>query len=78
MRTHQNRRARQSAQLQFRFSWPEGPTNGGKNPKADGGANRYRPANDDDCFAQARGYIPPIGSPSYGRRGANNAEEVED
>lgn len=77
MRIQSNRRARQSAQLQFRFSWPEGPANGCEKTKADGGANRYRPANDDDVFAEARGHIPPIGSPAYGRGSTDCAERIK-
>lgn len=78
MRTHQNRRARQSVQLQLPFSWAPSPESGGEQAKANRGANRQRPANDDCPFSQARGHIPPIGSPADSRRGANDAKPVED
>jgi hypothetical protein len=77
MRTHQNRRARQSVQLQLPFSWAPTPSNEREKTQAKGGANRQRPANDDCPFSQARGHIPPIGSPTYGRGSANHTKRVE-
>jgi hypothetical protein len=77
MRTHQNRRARQSVQLQFSFSSAPTFANEREKTQANGGANRQRPANDDCPFSQARGHIPPIGAPVYGRRGTNDAKRVE-
>lgn len=69
MRSLSNRRARKNAQLMLPLSWPDSPANGGEKTQADGGANRYRPANDDCPFAQARGYIPALGvAPYRGKR----------
>lgn len=71
------RRSGAARQLAFSFSWPASPANEGEKSKADRGCNRYRPANDDDVFAQARGHIPPIGAPAYGRRGTYDTKGVE-
>lgn len=64
-------------QLSLPFSWPASPANGGEKSKANGGGNRQRPDNDDDPFAKARGFIPPIGRPAYGNRGADYTKRVE-
>ncbi|GAA2817045.1 hypothetical protein GCM10010836_05370 [Aminobacter aminovorans] len=78
MRTHQNRRARQSVQLQLPFSWAPTRANEPKRHEANCGGYRNRPANDDDPFTQARGFIPPVGAFGVdGRQARHNAKRVE-
>jgi hypothetical protein len=77
MRSRTNFQGQPRVQLELPFSWPDRLSNGGKQAKANGGSNRQRPANDDDPFARARGYIPPIGVPAYRSGRANNSKNVE-
>jgi len=70
--------AQRPIQLQLPFSQAPTSANELKSRDANRSGNRNRPANDDDPFTQARGFIPPVGAFGVnGRKASRNAKRVE-